>query len=96
MALDRAVRVHQQHVHRAFTGLRVFVISRPDGQVGHAVAVEISQAGQRAAEGVKIIEAAGGKAGQAVADLGVALDRAVRVHQQHVHRAFTGLRVFVI
>ena len=76
MALDRAIAVQQQHVHGPFIGLRVFVVPRPDGQIGHAVPVQVAQAGQRTAERVAGSQSAGREAGQAVADLRVALDRA--------------------
>ena len=96
MALHRAVAVHQQYVHGSFLSFCVFIVLRTDDQIGDAVAIQVTQAGQRTAELVIVIQSAGREAGQTVADLDVALHCAVAVHQQHVHCPFKVIQVFVL
>ncbi len=78
--------VEQENPHRAPVGPPVVIAGCPDGQVAHAVAVEIAQRGHRGAELIVIIEHAA-EAALGVADLLVGLDRAVRVEKQQPNRA---------
>ena len=95
MALDRTVAVHQQHVHGPFLVLGKlcggFIVSRPDGQITHTVAVQVTQAGQSAAKAVESIQSARCEASETVADLSVGLYRAVTVHEEQVHGPFRGV-----
>ena len=56
----------------------------PDGHVGHPVAVDVPDAGHRGAELVAVCKR--GAVGRGRVYLGGLFDRAVRVHEEHVHR----------
>ena len=86
MGLDRPVGVEEQHPHRTTGDAPAVIPGCPHGQIAHAVAVQITQRGHRAAEQIDIIQDAGEPA-FGVADLLMRLDRAVGVEKQHPHRA---------
>ena len=85
-ALCRAVRIHQHYVHGA---LAAGVVIGADGQVRHAVAVQVARGRDRYPEVVVVGEA--GAAVRVVGDLGRAARRAVCVHQHDVHGAPVGV-----
>ncbi len=82
MRLDRAVGVQKQDPHRACVAPSIVVEGSADGQIDHAVAVEIAECGHRSAEVIVVIERAGESA-LGGAELLMRLDRAVGVQKQH-------------
>ena len=81
-AFHGAVRVQQQHIHPATTTAAGVIAFGCDGQIVHAVAIQVTQCRHRTAEEVEVrqhrptINAAG--------NLHAALDGAVGVHEQHI------------
>src|SRR5438874_5456832 len=83
-ALYTALFRSEQHVHRPAIAAPGIIADGADSQVGDAVAVHVPQRRQRKAETVSVSE--GGPAVAGAGDLSAALDRAVGVQQQDVHR----------
>ena len=83
VAKVRRDRLQEQHVHRPAIGAVRVIASGPDGQVGHAVAVQITQRRQGPAKVVTVDER--GAAIRATGQLQAALHRAAGVQQQHMH-----------
>ena len=71
-------------MHRTTTIAPGIIAVCTDGQIGHAVTVQVTQRRHRTAE--PVIVAQRRAAADVTGDFGAALGRAIGVHQQHMHR----------